>query len=228
MSHEIEQIVARYVRRNAIPADRYNPLAPANCAARQEKERAFVRWIRDCHIAPLASKRLLEIGCGSGTNFLEFLRLGFRAENMVGNDLLPERVRAARAILPPALRITEGNALELDEASFDVVFQSTVFTSILDPTFQQALADRMWNWVTLGGGVLWYDFIVDNPANPDVKGIPLTRIRRLFPHGRMKHWRITLAPPISRCVTRAHPALYSLFNILPALRTHVLCWIRKV
>jgi len=39
-----------------------------------------------------------------------------------------------------------GDAAEIDlaEGSFDIVYQSTVFTSILDNGFQQKLADRMW------------------------------------------------------------------------------------
>jgi hypothetical protein len=75
--------------------------------------------------------------------------------------------------------------------------------------------------------VLWYDFTVDNPRNPDVRGVPLKRVRELFPHARMQARRITLAPPVARAVVRVHPALYTLFNTLPALRTHVLCWLAK-
>ena len=45
--------------------------------------------------------------------------------------------------------------------------------------------------------------------------------------GRLSAERLTLAPPIARAVTRVHPGLYTLFNLLPPLRTHVLCWIAK-
>lgn len=75
--------------------------------------------------------------------------------------------------------------------------------------------------------MLWYDFIYNNPRNPDVRGVPLDRIRQLFPQGRLKYWRLTLAPPINRVVTCVHPSLYALFNAVPALRTHVLGWIQK-
>jgi SAM-dependent methyltransferase len=229
MPNEVENIVVRYARRSRCSGDAYSPLTPAGCMVRQEKERVLLRWILEYQVAPVSSKRLLEIGCGSGANLLEFLRLGFRPENMVGNDLLPERARAARDILPHTLQILDGSALEMHipEASFHVVFQSTVFTSILDTEFQETLARRMWSWVMPGGGVLWYDFVYDNPRNPDVKGVALDRIRRLFPHGRMRYWRVTLAPPINRTVTRVHPFLYTLFNTVPFLRTHVLCWIQK-
>jgi hypothetical protein len=76
----------------------------------------------------------------------------------------------ARRRLPGAIRILVGDAAEinLDQGPFDVVYQSTVFTSILDDDFQQKLADRMWALVKPGGGVLWYDFIYSNPRNPDV------------------------------------------------------------
>ena len=43
----------------------------------------------------------------------------------------------------------------------------------------------------------------------------------------MQFERVTLAPPIARAVTRLHPALYTLFNALPPLRTHVLAWLSK-
>jgi hypothetical protein len=85
----------------------------------------------------------------------------------------------------------------------------------------------MWTLTKPGGGVLWYDFNYNNPQNPDVRGVPLKRIRELFPQGKIDSWRITLAPPISRRVTRIHPALYTVFKLFPFLRTHRLCWIQK-
>jgi SAM-dependent methyltransferase len=196
---------------------------------RQEMEWYFVRWIRNAGLAPLAGKRLLEVGCGPGGNLLEFLRLGFAPEGLVGCELLDEIARLARSRLPSAVQIITGDAaaLDLEPGSFDVVFQSTVFTSILDDRFQSRLADRMWSFVKPGGGLLWSDFVYDNPRNRDVRGVPVRRVRELFPDGKMLVWRTTLAPPVSRVVARLHPSLYTLFNITPLLRTHALCWIRK-
>jgi hypothetical protein len=157
------------------------------------------------------------------------LRLGFQPENLVGNELLPQRAELARSVVPAALPIIQGDAAELEfpVGAFDIVYQSVVFTSILDRAFQLRLARRMWRWVAPGGGVLWYDFLYDNPRNPDVAGIPVRRIRGLFPAGELRSWKITLAPPIARAVTRIHPMLYPLLNSIPLLRTHILCWIRK-
>ena len=225
-SAEVDRIVDRYKRRTHV---KYDVASPSVYMIRQEKQRALLRWIRKCNIAPICSKRVLEIGCGSGDNLLEFLQLGFRAANLSGNELLPDRFAAARERLPSGVGLFPGDALQLHfpKGSFDIVLQSTVFSSILDRDFQYQLAQEMWRWSAPGGGILWYDFIYNNPRNPDVAGIPLRRIRALFPKGRVRYWRVTLAPPLSRLVTQINPALYTLFNALPPLRTHVLCWIEK-
>lgn len=229
MSDSVSEIRERYDRRKSIPASLYDPLNPSVYMSQQEKERALIRWIRFSGLKPVQDKRVLEVGCGSGGNLLELIKLGFKPENLVGNELLKDRALAARNRLPAATQILEGDAaaLDLDESSFDVVLQSTVFTSIIDNDFQQKLANKMWSLVKPGGGVLWYDFTFDNPKNPDVKGVTLRRVRELFPEGTFKTRRLTLAPPVSRVVTGVHPSLYTLFNALPFLRTHILCWISK-
>jgi SAM-dependent methyltransferase len=227
---EVDRIRERYRRRNpALDARRDDPLDPANCLYRQEKERALVRWLHEDRVGPVSSLRVLEVGCGSGGNLLQLLRLGFRPENLVGNDLLAPALAEAAQLLPSSVRLVPGDASTLAlDGGFDVVFASTVFTSILDAGFQQVLADRMWDLAREDGGVLWYDFVYDNPANRDVRGVPLKRIRALFHRApSMRVWRVGLAPPIRRTAGRIHPLLYAALDAVPLLRTHVLCWIPK-
>ena len=224
---ESDAVAERYARRAA--TDRYSMLRPDVWQTVQERQRAMLRLFARLGFADLSTLRLLEVGCGSGANLQELLRLGFAPQQLSGAELLPERIAQARAGLPASIALFEGDATQLDlaPASFDIVFVSTVFSSLLDAAFQQRLADTMWRWVKPGGGVLWYDFTVNNPRNADVRGVPLGRVRALFPQGRLQHERATLAPPIARAVTRVHPALYTLFNTVPLLRTHVLAWIAK-
>jgi SAM-dependent methyltransferase len=227
---ELRAIEERYDRRARGPdSGLYDPLDPYVAMARQEWERALIRCLRRSGLVPLGDKRVLEVGCGGGKNLAELIRLGFRPHNLVGNELRDDRLALARARLPDAVALLPGDAstLDLEDGSFDVVYQSTVFTSILDDDFQQRLAGRMWALTRPGGGILWYDFVWDNPRNPDVRGVPVGRIRRLFPEGIVRRWAITLAPPIGRRLCRVSPALYAIANALPPLRTHVLCWIRK-
>jgi SAM-dependent methyltransferase len=228
--NESEEIRRRYDRRKSLRLDaHYNPRLPSVYMALHELEWTLIRWMRACKIDPVEEKRVLEIGCGSGGNLLEFIRLGFRPRNLVANELLEERAAAARCRLPQEVEVLRGDAseLRLAEGSFDIVLQSTVFTSILDDNVQVKLANCMWQWTRPGGGILWYDFVYNNPRNHDVRGVPVRRIRQLFPHARLRLWRVTLAPPLSRFVVRIHPSLYAMLNSIPCLRTHVLCWVAK-
>jgi SAM-dependent methyltransferase len=224
---ETQAVVERYARRAV--GDRYSMLRPEVWQAVHERQRAMLRLFARLGWNDLGALRLTEVGCGSGGNLLELLRVGLRADHLTGIELLPERCAQARLALPAATTLIEGDALRaaIEPGSQDVVFASTVFSSLLDDAFQQALAERMWQWARPGGGVLWYDFTFDNPRNRDVRGVPLSRVRALFPRGRVQARRVTLAPPIARRVAAVHPALYTLFNLLPVLRTHLLCWIAK-
>ena len=175
---------------------------------------------------------MVEVGCGTGCNLLDFLRLGFQPQHLQGIELLSASVERARNDLPSSVQITLGDAAGpeasfIADASQDIVYQSTVFSSLLDDEFQQRLADRMWKWLRPGGAVLWYDFTVNNPHNPDVRGVPVRRIRQLFPQANIRVRRLTLAPPLARAVTNVHPALYTALNACVWLRTHVLAWIEK-
>jgi SAM-dependent methyltransferase len=224
-NREIDLIHERYGRRTR----RYEPGDRWIYMSRQELERAIIEALRDAGMLPAGERRLLDIGCGAGSNILQFLRLGFRPEQIVGSELQPARVEAARAILPQSTRVIEGDAslLNLPGNSFDIVFQSLVFSSILDDGLQERLARKMRDLVAPDGGILWYDFVWDNPSNPDVRGVSLARVRELFPTARVRCRRVTLAPPISRRVAGMHPRLYDLCNVIAPLRTHVLCWIDR-
>ena len=223
---EVEKIAERYERRKSLVGSRYSRFNAEVIAATQERQRALVTLLKKNHVSSLDGVDILEVGCGGGANLQELLLLGAQPEHLSGNDLLPDRLEDARHRLPQTVRLYPGDAsvLQFEPASFDIVYQSTVFSSILDDGLQGRLADAMWRWVRPGGGVLWYDFTVNNPSNPDVRGVPLWRVRQLFPQGKIDVRRITLAPPISR---RVHPMLCKILNALPMLRTHILAFVRK-
>jgi SAM-dependent methyltransferase len=224
---EVQAIAERYARRDV--GDLYSPLRPEVWQAMQERQRGLIALLARHARRPLAELEVLEIGCGHGDNLLELLRLGFSPERLHGNELLPERAVRARQRLPAATPVQQGDALQmpLPDGGYDIVYQSTVFSSILDSGFQEQLAARMWAGLRPGGAVLWYDFTFDNPRNPDVRGVPLARVRALFPGGTISARRITLAPPIARRIVRLHPGAWRVCNALPLLRTHVLAWIEK-
>lgn len=226
--NETDAVRERYARRERSDW-RYSRLNPAALQASQERERALASLFARLSWFDVSERRVLEVGCGTGGNLLELLRFGFAPRNLAGIELLSERYAEAMQRLPAGVVLMQGDAslIKLPDESEDIVLQSTVFSSLLDAPFQWRLAQAMWRWVRPGGGVLWYDFTVDNPRNPDVRGVPVSRIRELFPEGRVQYQRVTLAPPIARRVCALHPSLYPVFNVVPLLRTHVLAWIEK-
>jgi ubiquinone/menaquinone biosynthesis C-methylase UbiE len=226
---ETDLVRERFERRKCSREGFTDPLDPAYFLMVQERQRKLVELIRSCGLRPMRYKRVFEVGCGVGDGLLELIRFGYDPQNLTGCDLLEDAVQIARHRLPQACTIISGDAstIPLEDESFDIVMQSTVFTSLLNEDFQRKLSDRMWRLVKPGGGIVWYDFVYNNPRNPDVRGVPLRRVRELFPEGSIRSWRVTLAPPIGRRVTRLHPRLYGVFNAVPLLRTHLLCWIAK-
>ncbi|MBK1614709.1 SAM-dependent methyltransferase [Rubrivivax gelatinosus] len=224
---EPRAVAERYARRH--DGDRYSPLRPEIWQTVQQRERSLLRRLAAVGVRSLAPLAITEVGCGGGGNLLELLRLGASPERLTGLELLPERHAQARRVLPEALTVWQGDASVAPVAlsSQDLVLQYTVFSSLLDDSFQQQLAAAMWRWLKPGGAVLWYDFTVDNPKNRDVRGVPLARVRALFPEGRLRAERVTLAPPLARAACRLHPALYRPLAALPGLCTHVLAWIAK-
>ncbi|HRD96024.1 MAG TPA: class I SAM-dependent methyltransferase [Rubrivivax sp.] len=224
---EPRAVAERYARRGE--SHRYSLLRPDVWQTVHERQRALLQMLVRHGATDLPALRLTEVGCGAGGNLLELLRLGFDPVHLQGLELLPERHAQARALLPAGTTVWLGDATQagIAPASQDLVLQSTVFTSLLDDAFQQRLADTMWRWVKPGGAVIWYDFTVNNPRNPDVRGVPLARVRQLFPQARIDARRVTLAPPLARAICRIHPGLYRVLNTVPWLRTHLLAWVGK-
>jgi SAM-dependent methyltransferase len=228
---ELDHIRERYLRRDH--ANRgfaaYSLLKPEQYMMEQEKERTILSILSKFDRTAIKKMKVLEIGCGGGANILQFLRWGFPPENIKGNELMPDRCAQARHLLPAAVEVIEGDALDLrlPENAFDIVLVSTVLTSILDESFRSRFAKKIWSLVRPNGAVLWYDFIYNNPSNPDVRAVPRRHLLELFPEARVLIRKITLAPPLARVVCRIHPVLYSMFNSLPFLRTHLVAWLEK-
>jgi hypothetical protein len=225
---EPEAVRQRYAHRAWAEA-RYSLLNPVALRERQGRQRALAGMLAARGLHRLSTLRLTEVGCGTGGNLLELLQMGFAPEHLQGLELLEDRYVAARRVLPEATTIWQGDACVAPVApqSQDLLLVATVFSSLLDAAFQQRLADTMWAWVKPGGAVIWYDFTLDNPRNTHVRGVPLARVRSLFPQGRVTARRLTLAPPLARVLCKASPHLLPLFDSLPFLRTHVLAWIAK-
>ena len=195
----------------------------------QEEERQILVLLSRYGCVPLSDKKILEVGCGSGGYLREFLKWGARPENLVGIDLLPDRIAEARHRCPTAVTLHCGSAtkLEYSNETFDLVFQSTVFTSVLDTNMKRQIASEMSRVVKREGIIIWHDYHMNNPFNPDVRGVKKREIIQLFPRCDIDLKRISLAPPLARLIAPHSWLGCYLLHRIPWIRTHYLGVIRK-
>ncbi len=223
--NEPDLIKERYLKRTF--ENRYSFSNPDILLKFQERERRLIKLLKRIEKTDFQNLKVLEVGCGSGDNLVELILLGFSPKNLAGIDLIEDRVETARKRLPSTVKLLHGDAENISDLNdkYDIVYQSTVFSSILNNEFRRDLANRMLGWVKPGGGILWYDFIFNNPRNKDVQGIKFNSIKKLFPECNYIKYKITLAPPLARKIVKMNPGLYCIFNVIHPLRTHLLCWI---
>jgi ubiquinone/menaquinone biosynthesis C-methylase UbiE len=227
-----EEVLIReaYARRQKRGMDGvYSFFNPSYVLQVHERENELLFMLSRQGIRSLEEKKILEIGCGTGYWLRAFLQWGALPGNVFGIDLLSERIEHARNLCPRGVRLDCGNAsaLAFPDASFDLVLQSTVFTSILDRAMRKRVAAEMLRVLKPGGFVLWYDFFVHNPRNSDVRGVRRTEISKLFPGCQIHCRRTTLAPPIGRLVGGYSQMMYRLLSRAKILCTHYLCLIKK-
>lgn len=226
---EIERIKDAYKKRGEkIPLFFYSSLKRANLYMLQRREWEIIRMFEREKIKNLVDMEVLDLGCGDGGELRRLQSYGARPEKLHGIDLLDGRVLRGRAISPNIdIRCGDASSLPYDNAVFDLVMQFTVFTSILDRCMKSKIAAEMLRVLKPGGFIIWYDFHVNNPGNHDVRGIGGKEIARLFPGCGVRLKRITLAPPLVRCLVRYSPLSCYLLEKIRLLNSHYLGTIRK-
>ncbi|HKB17745.1 MAG TPA: class I SAM-dependent methyltransferase [Candidatus Dormibacteraeota bacterium] len=225
---EAERIAQAYRSRDQGAVRRWDLRNAGNRQILAERRRLTTRLLDRAGWLPLAGRRVLDVGSGTGAELAWFREVGARDANLVGIDLLPERVEAARKSYP-GLEFRAGNAerLPFPDSSFDLVVACTLFSSILDEGMAASVAGEIQRVMRPGGGLLWYDFRYDSPSNPNVRGVGARRVRSLFPNLTGELIGLTLLPPLARRLGPLTPAAYPVLVTIPPLRSHLCGLLRK-
>jgi SAM-dependent methyltransferase len=170
----------------------YAPLRPAVLFTVQEREWQLADMLRRGGLSSLAGLDILDVGCGSGGELRRMTVMGAEPNRLVGIDLTVERVEEARRALPQS-RFEVGSAHELpfEDASFDIVSQFVVFSSVVDAGLRREIAAEMIRVLRPGGRILWYD-VHRARTTPDFVPIGLAELRALFPGFAMQVRSTTL------------------------------------
>jgi len=201
---------------------------PGHLFMMQERERRFLRLLTRHNYNRLHGKTILEIGCGAGDLLRDFIKWGANPENVTGIDIIPERIKLAMRLCPGGVHIQEGNAarLQFPNEQFDLVVQSTVFSSVLDAAIKKQIAAEMCRVLKPDGLILWWDFHVNNPRNPNVRGVKRREIVTSFPDCQIRLERVILAPPITRSLAPYSWLLCYFLSKIPWLCSHYIGVIR--
>ena len=199
-----------------------------NQALRGERELKARELLQRAGFFPLTDRRILDVGCGTGEQLGIFADWGAKPENLFGIDLIPERIRTAQINFPQiTFQFANAESLPFADRSFDLVAVFTVFTSILDQHMAANICSEIKRILAPGGGVLWYDFRMNNPCNKHVRGASRKQIQRLFPGFKLTLESISLLPPLARRLGALTDRLYAPLVSLPFLRTHLLGLLTK-
>jgi ubiquinone/menaquinone biosynthesis C-methylase UbiE len=226
---ETLRVRSAYARRDGRRDQKtYSYFNVANLFIIQERERRLLALLARHGYSDLSERSILEVGCGSGFWMRQFIHWGAKPENMVGVDLRPECITKGRHLCPAGVKLECLNAAQLPypERSFDLVMQSTAFSSILDRDTREQVGAEMLRVLKCGGAILWYDFFVNNPTNRDVRGVRKGEIERLFPGCNVFTERVTLAPPLACRLARFSWSLCEALVHLRILNTHYLALIQ--
>jgi len=225
---ERARIAAYYQQRQeAGLARRYSLFQPGSLFRIQHFERDTLAALKRHGYEDLHQYRVLDVGCGDGGFLRRLVSWGADPALLAGVDLLEERVASARRIDPCLdIRQADASALPFEDARFDLAFQLTVFSSILDSTMRRAVAGEMTRVLKPGSAVISYDFRVARDRQ-NTRPVHVAELRRLFPGFAVDARRVTLVPPLTRVLAGWSWLLCELLEAVPLLRTHELVVLRK-
>lgn len=233
---ELEEIKPGYLKEMQRIKRVYANIPPQPCidvfgkCAVHEREERIVRFFLKKQLRSLQGLKILDVGCGGGALLRRLFDLGAEPQNCFGIDVMGNLLQGGRQLGPANLGLVEGTATQLPFANetFDMVFQFTLFSSVLDPSVKRMIIAEILRTLRRGGYFIWYDFAYSNPRNKTVIGIGKREIKDLLSGCKLEFDRVTLAPPIGRVAARWSPSLYHLLSSLYWLRTHHLCYAEKL
>jgi len=227
--NDLDRLKATYKARELtdINKQRYSLFNPSHLFAIQQRQRDLIALLKQSGCEDLANKKILELGCGTGSVLLEMLTLGVKPASLFGVDLLFDRLQNAVKQLPTAgFGCADGQDLPYQSETFDVVMQFTAFSSVLDGVIRQKMADEMCRVLKPKGIIIWYDFWW-NPINAETHGIQRAEIKALFHGYSFTIRKVTLAPPIARMIVPISWPLGYTLESLKIFNSHYLILMRK-
>ena len=200
---------------------------PVSALALEDRWRLIAQCLQEAGFDPSGS-RVLDLGAGTGADCVRFARLGCPEDGLVALDLLETYISAARR-QHPWLACVRGDAtrLPLRAASVDLVFQSTMISSILDDARRAAILAEASRVLVPGGWFLSYDTRYPNPWNPHTRPLRASELRAAFQGWSLRTWSVTGIPHLMRLLAPISMRACRMVESVPFLRSHLVALARK-
>jgi SAM-dependent methyltransferase len=204
-------------RRGGTGDPRYHPLTPSFLFERQQLERGLCRDLARAGWVDLSGARILDLGTGSGIWLVRLMSLGARPDRLFGVDLLALRLAAGKRVHPGlGLLRADGVRLPFPDGTFDLTFQCTMLSGILEEETRARVIREMARVTRPGGTLFWYDMRVRRPDNRRVRPVGPREARRFLPGATVTSRPVTLNPVLARLlVPRAWPVADLLGGLPP-------------
>ncbi len=214
-----------YEKRDAsLPGNRsrYGRFGPAFKLERESRTRLIRLRLIESGRLGRTGLRVLEIGCGGGAALEDIQKTGIKNAAVYGMDLLKRRMRPQDGRL---LFCGDAKKIPCPDHCFDIVFQFTLLSSVLDADVRAKIAKEMIRVVKKDGLIFSYDFWI-NPFNRNTAGISPKELRKIFPGCGIRLDRVTLAPPLARVLAGYSPKFCQAMENMKILNTHYLALIQ--
>ena len=216
----LERVYGEYDR-SPVTTRRRDPENPGQQAILSERNLCLERHLAQVLSSAGAEPRMLDLGCGRGDTMAMLRRAAGSRLQVVGADLLWNRVAAAHRPKEGLNAVcASGQALPFDSGRFDIVVLATVISSIVDRTVAEDVAAEVRRVLRPTGSVLWYDMRYPNPGNASVMPVSRRRLSELFPDFVLNVQPVTVLPPLVRALGRTGAAAYKLLARAPFLCSH--------
>lgn len=158
-----------------------------------------------------------------GGSLINFIKLGFRPENLTGIDIQQERISEAKMRFPN-INFVHGDAskMQFNDETFEIVIESTMFVQLTDEDLARSIANEMIRTTKTDGYIILVDWKYSKPWDKSYKGLDKKRTKELFGVGSKTNiegiYNGAIVPPIGRFLSKRIPSIYFVIQtILPFL-----------
>lgn len=204
-----------YERKNKFRDD---PLNPETLDQFLALNKCFINSLYKISLNKKESK-IIDIGCGSATQLISLVSLGFDQDNLFGIDINKVDINFAEKNYP-LLNLSWQDATNLNFKNnyFDLTYESTMFVQITNNKISQKIANEMIRITKKGGYLILFDWRYGKFNNANFLACSKKRIEELFKVDKSTKLisieKGMLIPPIGRFLSKNMSSMYFVFSKL--------------